>query len=152
MFCGQAFTADARDVALGWAGVDLLKKRYGKSWVTTLRRFVEHGPDRAIAMMMSTPWWLEPPDHQPSRCRHFVGSRRFVEQFLGVTAADLLPDIDGNTTKRRGGPVGDFCVVLPDANGDVHEFAAESFFNGYHILTLMVHQEMLTSRRTVMAG
>jgi hypothetical protein len=39
--------------------VKLLKKQHEKSWVTTLRRFVEHGHDRAMAMMVSTPWWLE---------------------------------------------------------------------------------------------
>ena len=151
MFCGRRFTSDALDTSLEWASVEELKRQYKKSWVTTLRRFVEHGHDHSIAMMVSTPWWTQKPDDQIHRCRHFVGSRRFVKQFIGIDSGEVLAAVDENTTKRRGGPVGDFEFVLEDANGESHEFRAESFFNRHYILTLMVHRRRLAARRIVVS-
>jgi hypothetical protein len=100
-----------------------------------------------MAMMVSTPWWLVKPDDQPERCRHFVGSRKFVEQFSGVLKEEVLQGIDSNTSKRRGGPVGEFEFALVDADGDLHEFRAESFFNSHSVLTLIVHTKNLTKKR-----
>jgi hypothetical protein len=147
MFCGTRFTREALDTSPDWQGVQLLKQRYGKSWQTTLRRFVEHGPERAMAMIVSTPWWVVKPDDQPERCRHFVVSRRFMQQFSGVPKEELLQEIDRNTSKRRGGPVGDFDFALEDDNGALHEFHAESFFNSHYLLTLIVHRKNLTRQR-----
>jgi hypothetical protein len=147
MFCGPRFTREALDTSADWQGLQLLKQRYGKSWQTTLRRFVERGHDHAMAMMVSTPWWLVKPDDQPERCRHFVGSRKFAERFSGVSKEDVLQEIDRNTSKRRGGPVGEFEFALEDANGGLHEFRAESFFNSHYLLTLIVHRKNLTKQR-----
>ena len=145
MFCGARFTLEALDTSADWHGVKLLKQRYGKSWETTVRRFVEHGHDRAMALMVNTPWWLAKPEDQPERCRHFLGSRKFVEQFSGVPKEEVLQETDRNTSKRRGGPVVEF--ALQDTNGDLHEFRAESFFNGHYLLTLIVHRKNLTKQR-----
>jgi hypothetical protein len=140
MFCGRAFTADARDVAPNWSGLQQMKQKYRKSWVTTLRRFVEHGHDLPMAMMVSTPPWLRKPDNQENRYRHFVGSSRFDSQFPDVITEDIRDEIDRNTRYRRGGPVGEFSIAIRDANGNLNEFLGESFFNQHDILTLMVHQ------------
>ena len=150
MFCGVTFSSDALDTRLDWSGLQLLRRRYGKSWVTTLRRFVEHGRDHALAMMVSTPWWQDKPNDQNTRCRHFVGSRLFVRQFPGIHSEALLALVDENTIKRRGGPVGDFEFVLKDTDGESHEFRAESFFNHHYILTLIVHQRRRSSSRIVL--
>lgn len=147
MFCGTRFTQDALDTSTNWSGLRSLKERYGKSWETTLRRFVQHGHDRAMAMIVSTPWWLVKPEDQVDRCRHFVVSRTFVMRFSRVPKEEIVKEIDRNTSKRRGGPVGNFEVALEDANRDLHEFRAESFFNGHHVLTLIVHSKNLTNRR-----
>ncbi|MFH1743352.1 MAG: hypothetical protein ABIH23_30465 [bacterium] len=74
MFCGPVFTQEARDLAAEWASVVILKKRYRKSHVTTARRFVEHGPDHPMALLISTPFWMEKPKDQSDRYRHFVRS------------------------------------------------------------------------------
>jgi hypothetical protein len=144
MFCGRLFTRDALDTAPEWASVEALKKRYGKSWVTTLRRYVEHGHDVPMAMIVSTPWWKAKPEDQTTRCRHFVPSPRFAAEFDLSVAGALLGEIDKNTNLRSGGRVGDFQLCLLDTNGQPHEFKAETFFNRYYLLTLFVHQKRLS--------
>lgn len=144
MFCGQLFTRDALDTVPEWASVDALKKRYQKSWVTTLRRYVEHSHDIPMAMMVSTPWWKTKLEDQSSRCRHFVISPKFAQEFDTAVAAALLKEVDDNTRQRIGGIVGEFQVRLMDESGQSHEFRAESFFNRHYILTLFVHQRRLS--------
>ncbi len=72
MFCGPVFTTEAKDTKPEWASIEGLKKRYRKSYSTTLRRYVQFGPDCPIAMLVITPLWMERPPDQEGRCRHFV--------------------------------------------------------------------------------
>ena len=139
MFCGPVFTREARDTTPCWDSVVEMKHRYGKSFTATLRRYVDRGPDHRMAMMVSTPYWLEKPEDQPERWRHYVGSKDFADAFSSVSPADLLALVDVHSEERRGGPVADFMCTLTDDNGDAHEFHAESFFNSHYILTLLVH-------------
>jgi hypothetical protein len=67
-------------------------------------------------------------------------SGRFDAELACVTAEEVLAEINANTSKRSGGPVGAFEMRLTDMNGNAHEFRAESFFNKHYILTLIVHQ------------
>lgn len=148
MFCGQRFTKDAQDVSLDWAGLEGLRKRYGnKSYVTTIRRFVEHGRDHPMAVLVSTPWWGDKPADQESRSRHFVRSPSFVRRFATVAAEDVLHEVDTNTIDRIGGPVGDFTFSLADDDDILHEFRGESFFNRHYVLTLLVRVRRLSTTR-----
>ena len=61
MFCGPVFSGEAKDTKPEWASIEGLKKRYGKSYSTTLRRYVQFGPDCPMAMLVSTPLWMESP-------------------------------------------------------------------------------------------
>lgn len=150
MFCGRRFTIDARDVTLDWAGLEAMKMRYGdKSYVTTLRRFVEHGQDHPMALLISSPHWMRKPADQPNRCRHFVQSRRFTKEFATVTASNLLAAVDGYTIPRVGGRVADFTYCLKNENGDPHEFHAESFYNRHYVLTLFVQSRRMGAQRIV---
>ena len=45
MFGGKIFTSDGLDTPPEWSSIELLKKRYKKSLVTTLRRYVEFTHD-----------------------------------------------------------------------------------------------------------
>lgn len=147
MFCGQVFTAETRDMPKEWASVAYLKHRYKRSWVTTLRRYVQYGQDHPMAMLISTPFWLQKPDDQKERCRHYVISHEFRLQFSSVTPKSLLKEVDKNSRRRIGGPVGDFTCGLRDDNGTVHHFRGESFFNRHYILTLFVQtRESLSTR------
>ncbi len=141
MFGGQTFTNEALDTPPEWKGVAILKQRYKKSWVTTLRRFVEFSHNLPMAMVVTTPKWMEQPVDQVHRARHFVGSDLFKQQFSSVTRDWIISQIDANTRRRSGGPVGDFDLVIPDMNGVLHQFHAESFFNRHYLLTLLVSRK-----------
>lgn len=150
MFGGRMFTRDALDVARDWGGLTALRKRYGsKSYVTTLRRFVEFGHDHPMVAVVSTPWWAEVPADQTGRCRHFVPSPRFQACFSGVSSDHLVDLIDENTIERRGGPVGEFGCALTDDNGADHEFRVESFYNRHYVLSLCVQHRRAKKVRIV---
>ena len=139
MFCGSVFTTDARDTKPEWASVEALKTRYGKNYPTTLRRYVQFGPEYPMAMLVSTPSWMDTPDDQTSRCRHFVPSPQFTSMFSDVGPDHLLRWVDQQARRRRGGMVADFTLGLKDDRGELHEFHAESFFNTIYLQTLFVH-------------
>jgi hypothetical protein len=141
MFGGNVFTRDALDTTPEWDSIEMLKKEYKASYVTTLRRFVQFSHDIPMVFVVSTAWWMTKPDDQEHRCRHFIRSKLFETQFAVISRDIVLNDIDENTTKRRGGPVGEFSLCLPDVNSDLHEFYAKSFFNRYYVLTLIVHNK-----------
>jgi hypothetical protein len=143
MFGGNVFTRDALDTTPEWDSIEILKNEYKASYVTTLRRFVQFSHDIPMVFVVSTAWWMTKPDDQEHRCRHFIKSKLFETQFAVISRDIVLNDIDENTTKRRGGAVGEFSLCLPDVNGDLHEFYAESFFNRYDVLTLIVHNKQM---------
>jgi hypothetical protein len=143
MFGGGIFTQEALDTVPCWKSIQALKKRHRKSLVTTLRRYVQFSHELPMAMMISTPWWEEKPDDQEERWRHYKGSGRFDVQFGCVMPEIVLAEVDTNTNRRVGGPVGEYYLNLVDVNGDLHEFYAESFYNQHYVLTLIVHQRQL---------
>lgn len=136
MFCGPVFTTEAKDTKPEWASIEQWKKRYGKSYSTTLRRYVQFGPDCPMAMLISTPLWMQTPSDQEGRCRHCVPSPIFARRFSQVTASQLLRQVDLSTRRRRGGPVGDFRIVLTDDRGERHTFRGEAFFAQHYVETL----------------
>ncbi len=152
MFCGPVFTKEALDTIPEWDSIAALKERYGKSFLTTLRRYVEHSHDRPMAMLVSTAPWMDKPAEQPARWRHYVRSGKMASQFGSVTAPDLLAAVDANIIWRGGGRVADFTYCPDDDNGTGHEFRAESFFNQYYVLTLFVQVRRMATRRIVVSG
>jgi hypothetical protein len=152
MFCGPIFTKEAKDTNPEWMSVQQLKARYEASWVTTLRRYVEHSHDRPMLMVVSTPYWREKPDDQPDLWRHIVGSKSFRAEFELTSPIDLIETINSNTFQRIGGIVGDFSLCLNDKNGDPHEFRGETFFNRHYLLTLMVHLRKQSTSRIIVSG
>ena len=151
MFCGSVFTKESYDTKKEWASIKELKKRYCRTMTTTLRRYVEHGPDHPMAMLVSTPYWKVKPD-QKERCRHFVKSERFEKKFGNITSENILNALDNNCSLRRGGPVADFTCSLDDNNGDAHEFHIEAFYNRYDLLTFCVQTEKRTTKRIILPG
>lgn len=146
MFCGERFTRDALDLAPEWESVSVLTKRYDASLATTLRRFVEHGHDVAMAMAVITPRWQPMPEEQGSPCRHFVESPRFLREFGQVDTGPIVAHIRENVAMRRGGPVGEFEVSIRDKNGDGSSFLVECFYNRYDVLALLARQEKRSQR------
>lgn len=149
LFLDDRFTRDAREIEPTVAGLKRLAKRYGTSLTTTLRRYVEQGPDIAMAMLVSTPSWSPQPSDQEHRWRHFVQSRQFDRVFPGMSADALLQLVDRHAQYRRGGTVAEFTLGLLDVRNERHEFRAWSFNNQYYLLTLIVEGRRITERRIV---
>ncbi|MGH9433292.1 MAG: hypothetical protein ACRD3T_17310 [Terriglobia bacterium] len=134
------FSVQALDTTPCWQAIQQLQKLHEKSFVTTFRRYVEHGHDMALAGLISRPWWLPKPEDQITRCRHFVRSRRFEREFQTVCPDDLLQLVNKSTQPRKWGIAGEFALSLKKASGELSEFAAESFFNQHYLMTLFVTQ------------
>jgi Zn-dependent peptidase ImmA (M78 family) len=149
MFCGPVFTREALDTIPAWSSVLEMQKRYKKSLTATLRRYVEHGPNCAMAMLVSTPSWKDKPKDQPQRWRHFARSELFRSHFGRVSADDLLAAIDGNIYRRGGGLVADFSCDLEDDNGTSREFRGQTFNNTYYLLTIFVQMRRRSAKRVV---
>jgi hypothetical protein len=109
---GPRFTEQAKDLEFGWSAIEELKRTHKKSYVTVLRRYVEHGPNYPLAGVISTAHWDLKPEDQLSRCRHFVRSPEFAMLFPSVTSEDLRQLIDSKTHRHRGGPVGRFEITF----------------------------------------
>jgi hypothetical protein len=150
LFLGNRFTQDARDIPPTIAGVKSLAKRYGASLTTTLRRYVEQGPEIAMAMLVSTPAWSQQPDDQPHRWRHFVPSARFSGLFPDASADEFRVLVDKHARYRKGGPVAEFGFGLLDARSERHEVGAWSFNNQHYLLTLFIEERTITERRIVL--
>ncbi|MCE5317256.1 MAG: ImmA/IrrE family metallo-endopeptidase [Parachlamydia sp.] len=138
MFGGKLFTKEGLDTRPQWSSIELLKKRYQKSLVTTLRRYVEFTHNLPMLMMISTPWWLEVPSDQPYPWRHVVPSPYFSDAFGRIDPESFVDLVNNNITKKRGGVVGSFEFIMENLNGDNCEFTAECFFNSYYVLTMAV--------------
>ena len=149
MFCGTTFTAEATDTSCGWASIQSLGRRYRNSLTTTLRRYVEFGPDIPMAGLVSTPFWHQKPDDQVTECRHFYRSGLFKERFARVTAHLLREAVDKESIMRSGGPVAEFRMPLLADDGTRHEFHVESFYNRYYLLTLFSPLEELSATRAI---
>jgi hypothetical protein len=150
LFLGNRFTEEARDLVPTIEAVKSLAKRYRASLTTTLRRYVEQGPDLAMAMLVSTPPWGHQPNDQEYRWRHFVPSDRFAALFPEISAESLRTALDGHAAYRRGGQVAEFQLGLVDARGDRHELRAWSFNNQHYLLTLFVQERRVTEVRMVL--
>jgi len=150
LFMGEQFSRDARDVAPTVDGIKALAKRYRASLTTTLRRYVEEGPDVAMAMLVSTASWTIKPADQEHRWRHFVPSTRFAQLFPDASADSLRVAVDSQARYQRGGTVADFALGLLDARGERHEVRVWSFNNQHYLLTLLVEEARITGRRLVM--
>lgn len=141
IFCGQSFTKMALDTTPCLDSVDLLRKKFRTSYTATTRRYVEHSHELPMALLISIPNWHDVSDGMEERCRYFIKSKQFKKKFSGISEEVVLSEIDSNTTKRRGGIVGVYEMILPDDNNVLHEFLAESFYNQYDIISLIVYRK-----------
>lgn len=152
LFCGEAFTADARDTQPCWTSIQELKRRYGKSLLSTARRYVLHGPDHPMLLLVSTAWWDPQPPDQSGRVRHLVISPSFESRFSCPNPEELREAVDERTFQRRGGPVGELEYQLRDDNGVMHLFRAKCFYNSYYVITLLAHHGPASHAKVVVPG
>lgn len=140
LFCGEVFTSEAKDTRPCWSTVENLRRRFKKSLQMTARRYVEHGPDLPMVLLVSTAAWDTPPRDQVTRVRHIVLSPSFEVRFPSPDPDALRELVDASSEKRRGGPVGEIDCRLSDRDREVHVFHGECFYNGYYVMSLLVDE------------
>jgi Zn-dependent peptidase ImmA (M78 family) len=150
LFLGDTFSQEACDVSPTILAIKALAQRYRASLTATLRRYVEQGPDVAMAMLVSTAAWNEVPDDQQRRSRHFVPSPRFALLFPEMSAEGLRVAVDRHASYRRGGTVADFSLGLLDMRGELHELRAWTFNNQHYLLTLFIEEQRIGAKRVLM--
>jgi hypothetical protein len=141
LFLRDRFTREARDYALNFASVKLLKDRYGNTITSTFWRMVEdRDAQGAVFGLVSQhphyPHIGEGRDGRP--WRDFPRSRIFRAQFSGVTANHVFELIGRHATRKRGGPVIAGIDVVTDDNGVRHEVRLEGFCNTHSVMTFGV--------------
>lgn len=136
-FMGKIFTREALDTQPSWENIRSLQSRYKTSATSTLRRYVEHSHNRPMLGIVSTPPWANGAEDQ-NRCRYFLPSHQFRSRFSKISSDKILPLIEENIHKAKGGPVGKSELIFGDDWGQTHEFLAESFFNQHDLLTFIV--------------
>ncbi|MDO9181228.1 MAG: hypothetical protein Q7U04_02410, partial [Bacteriovorax sp.] len=132
---------EALDLKNDFSTVTELSKRYKNSTTATLRRYVEHSYDSPMIGLVHTPYWLDKPEDQITRCRHYIKSPLFSGKFSNVQSNYLINEVERINYKARGGPVGEGEFSLLDDNGQLHTFNSFSFFNSYYILTLIKYRQ-----------
>jgi hypothetical protein len=141
LFIRDRFTLEAADAAVTLAAVRSLAKRFGNTITSTLWRYVEEvhrgQPLVGIVTPAAQDDRFDAHSHLPNR--YCIESPSFKEKFSNLSEQDLLRVINGYTTYRRGGPLGESEVVLTDCNGDRHVFFFETFSNRHSHLTLGVY-------------
>ena len=140
LVCGDVFSAEARELTPGWPAIETLRRRYKKSLTVVARRYVRHGSNIPILLLVSTAAWDPRPKDQSTRVRHIVTSPAFESRFPMVAPEELRGLVDAGTEQRRGGPVGEFHCWLRDRDGQVHVFHAECFYNGYYVMSLFIEE------------
>jgi uncharacterized protein DUF955 len=147
LFLRDRFHLEAADFAVTLATVRSLAKRFGNTITSTLWRYVEEVHHGQPLVGIVTPARLDDQfdvrGHLPNR--YCIESPAFKERFANLSEQNLLQIVNEYTSYRRGGPLGESEVVLPDCNGDGHVFFFETFSNRYSHLTLGVYRRVVGS-------
>ena len=141
LFLGDRFVNECRDCTPSIATAQKLKKRYGNTFTTTLWRMIEHAgkgtPMIGLIGQHPNQFQNEKPDF-----RHVIPSRAFSAQF-DVPPIDQIKAKIGSYCWKNRGPLGSAEVIIEDREGNRHQFAFETFYNGYDALTLGVYTRQI---------
>lgn len=137
LFLGDAFAARLFDGPVNFDRVKTLSGEFGNTMTSGLWRTVEALAVPAFGLVGQHP--RRPKDPAKPMVRYFLRSRRFEEEFSGVSEVALVAELARFCRGNRG-PVGHDEVVLTDTNGTAQVFIVETFFNGHDALTLGVYR------------
>lgn len=144
MFCGPMFRAEITDLDPSMKTVQLLKKKYENSLVTTARKLIRSQPESICFVTVSSPPWFEL-DQNPGTLKSLEVSQLFEKQFSMKVKETLIGQINPQLIERRGGSVGEFIVIITDLNFDCYEFECETFFNTHEIITIGILRDKVNS-------
>ena len=139
LFLSGKFGVEARDVDLSFNSIDLLRKRYGNSIVSTFWRMVEdRSPSQPVFGLVRThPHHPEIGCHDgPNPWRYFIRSDAFVRQFSSISPEAVFEMIRCHASRRRAGPIFAAQDVIRDDRGTDWEIELESFSTTHAVLTL----------------
>lgn len=115
------------------------KKQFGNTLTTSFWRLVEALDIPALGVIGKHPHHGRNEIDLAQPFRYFVGSRKFLERFSGVTATDAFAMVKSYCSWNKKGPLGQKELIIPDDNGDKHVFLFETFSNSYDVFTLITY-------------
>jgi hypothetical protein len=130
--------SEARDLALTFASIKTLAKRYNNSIVSTFWRAVEdREPTHPVFGVISVhPHHPDVGSHDgPNPWRYYIRSSAFCTQFATTGPETVFALINQYASRRKTGPVFSARHVLADAVGEQWEFQIESFSTKHALLT-----------------
>jgi len=139
LFFNDRFGVEARDVDLSFKSIQLLKRRYGNSMVSTFWRIVEdRNPDEPVFGLISVhPHYPEIGSHGgPKPWRYFIRSVAFARQFSKISPGAVFEIIKTHASHRRAGPIFAAEDVITDDLGAERVIELESFSTTHAVLTL----------------
>lgn len=143
LFLRDRFASEALSTAPSVELVKGLAKSFNNTYASTLWRLVETiGTERPILGVMHyhpAPRFASARNDPANPCRHFIRSDAFAAMFSATSELDVFEHISRYIEPKKGGHVGQSVVILPDDNGDQHEFSFESYNFFHECLTLAVH-------------
>ena len=142
IFLSTRFRTEALDHLPTIDNVKKLASAYGNTATSTLWRFVEeaHRDLPMFALVTGHPHIAcrESSFDPNNPCRYYIQSPAFRLRFGQYSDVDMFALITTYCGAQRGGLLGQGERLLADANGTVHRFDCQTFFNRYDALTLGV--------------
>ena len=120
--------------------VQQAQKDFGNTLTTSFWRLVETLDIPALGVVGKHPHHDRREIDPSQPFRYFIRSRKFLEQFAGITDAYVLEMIRSYCSWKKRGPLGESELVLTDDNGDEYIFLFETFSNTHDVLTLITHR------------
>ena len=139
LFLNDKFSVEARDLDLSFESIQLLRRRYGNSIVSTFWRIVEdRSPSEPVFGLVSIhPHYPEIGGHDgPNPWRYFIRSDAFARQFSRISPETVFKIVRSHASRRKAGPIFAAQDVIRDDRGAQWEVELESFSTTHALLTL----------------
>ena len=139
LFLDEKFGAEARDLALSFESIKLLKKRYANSIISTFWRIIEdRNPLEPVFGMVSIhPHYPEVGSHDgPNPWRYFIRSDAFARQFSRIAPDAVYELVKSHAGRRKAGPIFAAQDTISDDRGARWEIELECFSTTHAVLTL----------------
>ena len=139
LFLNERFGVEARDLNLSFDSIQLLRKRYANSIISTFWRTVEdRNPNEPVFGLVSVhPHYPDVGSHDgPKPWRYFIKSEAFARQFSGISPKVAYELVESHASRRKAGPIFAAQDTIRDDRGTQWEIELECFSTTHSVLTL----------------